>query len=139
MKGTQGRHLAPSYVINKNFIPAIAERLTQGNPTVSQLIWTDLAKMNFNCENKLRSFNKPVLIIQGKHDIIKAETAEKAHKVLSNSKIVFLEHCIHYGWLDNEKDYFQNILYDIILKHRNTGIHTKRNNSKKLFVAKNYL
>ncbi len=105
----RGRHLAPAYVIDKNFIPAIAERLTQGNPTVSQLIWTDLAKMNFNCENKLRSFNKPVLIIQGKHDIIKAETAEKAHKVLSNSKIVFLEHCIHYGWLDNEESYFQNI------------------------------
>ncbi len=105
----RGKHLAPAYVIDKKFIPVIAERLTQGNATVNQLIWTDLQKINFNCFDKLKTFDKPVLIIQGKQDIIKAETAEKAHKAFSNSKVVFMDHCIHYGWLDNEEVYFREI------------------------------
>lgn len=105
----RGKHLAPAYVIDKKLIPSIAERLTEGNIAVRQLIWADLTKINFNCEKKLRRYKNPVLIIQGKNDIIKAETAEKAHRVLSNSKLVFLEHCIHYGWLDNEEVYFREI------------------------------
>ncbi len=105
----KGKHLAPAYVIDKKFLPVIAERLTQGNATVNQLIWADLIKMIFDCSDGLKSFDKPVLIIQGKEDIINEETAEKAHSVLSNSKVVLMEHCIHYGWLDNEDVYFREI------------------------------
>jgi len=93
--------MASAYVYNKNNIPIIAERLTQGNPVVNGLVWQDMNKIKFNCAPKLRSFNKPVLIIQGKQDIIMLQTAEYAHKVLKNSKIVIVDHCAHYGWLDN--------------------------------------
>jgi proline iminopeptidase len=105
----RGRHLAPAYVIDKKYIPAIAERLTQGNSAINQLIWTDMQLINFDCTEKLKTFDKPVLIIQGKEDIIKAETAEKAHQAFTNSKVVYMEHCIHYGWLDNEAVYFGEI------------------------------
>ncbi len=109
----RGKHLAPAYVIDKKYIPVIAERLTQGNAAVNQLIWTDLRKINFNCASALKSFSHPVLIIQGKQDIVKAETAERAHNALSNSKVVYMDHCIHYGWLDNKEVYFQEI-YDFL-------------------------
>jgi proline iminopeptidase len=105
----RGKHLAPAYVLDKKYIPVIAERLTQGNATINQLIWTDLQKINFNCSDKLKTFDKPVLIIQGKQDIIIPQTAEKAHRAFVNSKVVFMEHCIHYGWLDNEEVYFGEI------------------------------
>ncbi len=105
----RGRNLAPAYVLDKKFIPVIAERLTQGNGTINQLIWQDLQKIHFNCAEKLKTYAKPVLIIQGDQDIIKAETAERAHKVLSNSKVVFIEHSIHYGWLDNEEVFFKEV------------------------------
>jgi len=105
----RGKILACAYVFNKKFIPVIGERLTQGNMTINQLIFNDLQKMNFDCSEKLKTFNNPVLIIQGKQDIIKAVTAEKAHLVLKNSKVVYLDHCIHYGWLDNESVYFKEI------------------------------
>ena len=101
--------MAPAYVYNKNNIPIIAERLTQGNSIVNGLVWQDLNKIKFNCAPKLRNFNKPVLIIQGKEDIIMLQTAEYAHKVLKNSKIVIVDHCVHYGWLDNPRDYFKEI------------------------------
>lgn len=105
----RGRNLAEAYVLNKKYIPVIAERLTQGNATINQLIWSDFQKINFNCAEKLKTFKQPVLIIQGKEDIIKPETAEKANEVLSNSRIVLMDHCIHYGWLDNEEVYFKEV------------------------------
>ncbi|CAN5380652.1 alpha/beta hydrolase [soil metagenome] len=105
----KGKNLAHAYVIDPKYLPVIAERLTQGNPTVNQLIWNSLFSIQFDCAEKLKTFDHPVLIIQGKEDIIHSETAEIAHKVLKHSKVVYMEHCIHYGWLDNEKVYFREI------------------------------
>ncbi|MBK9983708.1 MAG: hypothetical protein IPP15_15235 [Saprospiraceae bacterium] len=65
----------------------MANRLTQGNAEINGLIWTDLQRINYDCTEKLKSFDRPVLIIQGKQDIIDADTGERAHKVLKNSKI----------------------------------------------------
>lgn len=105
----RGKALAPAYLYDRKYIPLLAERLTQGNGVINQLMWDNLRKIQYDCSKNLQGFNKPVLIIQGKEDIIKAETAEKAHKVFSNSKIVFMEHCGHYGWLDNPEIYFQEV------------------------------
>ena len=105
----RGKLLAPAYVMDQKYLPIIAERLTQGNSTINMLIWTALQNMNFDCSEGLKKFDKPVLIIQGKNDIVKEETALKAHRVLKNSKVVFLDHSIHYGWIDNKKVYFEEI------------------------------
>lgn len=105
----RGKKLAPAYVYNPMSKGVIAVRLTQGNGLINQLVWDDLQKINFDCKEKLKSFTKPVLIIQGKEDIIKPETAELAKKSLKNSKIVLMDNCIHYGWLDNPIVYFKEI------------------------------
>ena len=60
----RGMAMASAYVYNKNNIPIIAERLTQGNSLVNRLVWQDLNKIKFNCVPKLKNFNKPVLIIR---------------------------------------------------------------------------
>jgi len=108
-KFQRGKYLAHAYIVDNKYIPIIAERLTQGNSVINQLIWTDMQKINFDCASDLKTFVKPVLIIQGKQDIIKSETAEKAHKAFINSRIVYLEHSAHYGWLDNEESYFKEL------------------------------
>jgi proline iminopeptidase len=105
----RGKFLAPAYVFDEKAMPVIAERLTQSNGTVNGLIWQDLSKIGYNCAEKLKLFTKPVLIIQGKQDIIKEETAERAHQVLKNSRVVLMEHCIHYGWIDNREVYFKEV------------------------------
>jgi proline iminopeptidase len=105
----RGMALAPAYVYNKKFVPVIAERLTQGNAMITGLVWQDLDKIKFNCKPELLHFNKPVLIIQGKEDIISFSIGEKAHKVLKNSKLVLVDNCVHYGWLDNPEEYFREI------------------------------
>ena len=105
----RGRALAPAYVYDKKFVPIIAERLTQGNNQVNKLVIENLIKIKYDCSEQLKTFDKPVLIIQGKQDIVQLRIAEKAHKVLKNSQIVLMEHCGHYGWLDNEPVYFHEI------------------------------
>jgi len=102
----RGLNLAHAYVLDQKYIPVIGERLTQGNSALNSLIWADLQKNRFDCSAGLKNFDQPVLIIQGREDIIRPETAEKAHRVLKNSRIVYLDHSIHYGWLDNPESFF---------------------------------
>ncbi|MDY8136973.1 alpha/beta hydrolase [Aquimarina sp. 2201CG5-10] len=105
----RGKALAPAYVVNKKHVPVIAERLTQGNQSINTLVFQDLRKINYDCTETLKSYNKPVLIIQGNKDIIDAKTANKTHQVFSNSKLVLLDDCGHYGWLDKKEEYLSEI------------------------------
>ncbi|PVX46090.1 proline iminopeptidase [Flavobacterium sp. 103] len=105
----RGRAMAPAYVYDRKFVPIIAERLTQGNSTINSLLWGDMQKTNFDCKNKLSNFKNPVLIIQGKQDIISKEIGEISLKAFPNSKMVLLENCKHYGWLDAKEKYFSTI------------------------------
>lgn len=105
----RGRAMAPAYVYNRKFIPIIAERLTQSNAKINTLLWSDMQKMHFDCKTKLKSFQKPVLIIQGKQDIISKEIGELALKTFPNAKLILLDKSKHYGWLDAEEKYFGEI------------------------------
>ncbi len=105
----RGLALAPAYVYNREFIPAIAERLTQSNMQINGMVWSDLRRINYDTKEELREFKNPVLIIQGKNDILTVETAQIAHEVLPNSKLVTLDKCGHYGWLDRREAFFREI------------------------------
>lgn len=105
----RGRALAPAYVYDQKYVPIIAERLTQGNSTINGLLWDDMQKINFDCKDKLQHFKNPVLIIQGKQDVISNQIGELAHKTFPNSKLILLENCRHYGWLDAKEKYFSDI------------------------------
>lgn len=105
----RGRALAPAYVYDQKYVPIIAERLTQGNSKINGLLWEDMQKINFDCKPKLKSFKNPVLIIQGKQDVISNEIGELAHKTFPNSKLILLENCRHYGWLDAKEKYFSEV------------------------------
>lgn len=105
----RGRAMAPAYVYDKKYVPIIAERLTQGNSKINGLLWDNMQKINFDCKEKLKSFKNPVLIIQGKEDIISNQIGELANKTFPNSKLILLEHSRHYGWLDAKDKYFADV------------------------------
>ena len=50
----RGRALAPAYLANKQFVPILAERLTQGNGTINQLVWDDLRRIKYDCARQLK-------------------------------------------------------------------------------------
>ena len=105
----QSTSLASAYIYNKEHTALIAERLAQGNSQINNLVWEDMRKIKFDCSAKLSKYNKPVLIIQGKQDIIEERTALKAKSFLKKSTVVFLDNCRHYGWLDAPVEYFKAI------------------------------
>ncbi len=105
----RAKSLANAYVYDKKYAPAVAERLAHSNLGVNDLVWQDLQKINFNCAGELSTFNRPVLIIQGRQDIIEEKTSQKAYKILKNSKLVMVDHCVHYGWLDNRDAYLSEV------------------------------
>jgi len=49
------------------------------------------------------------LIIHGKNDVVGIEIPKLAHASLPNSKLVVLDQCKHYGWLDRKDAYFKEI------------------------------
>jgi len=105
----RGRAMAPAYVYDKKYVPIIAERLTQGNSKINGLLWDDMQKINFDCKEKLKTFKNPILIIQGKQDVISNQIGELANKTFPNSKLILLENCRHYGWLDAKEKYFTDV------------------------------
>ena len=105
----RGMYLAPAYLYDQSFVPAIAERLTQGNMTINGLVFQDMRKINFDCKPALKNYQKPVLIIQGKEDIVPEKIANIASETLPNAKVVIIPKCAHYGWLEQPKTYFGEI------------------------------
>ena len=105
----RGKYLAPAYLYNKSHLAVVAQRLTEGNTKINQLVYQNMRKINFDCSEGLKDLKVPVLIIQGKEDIIDYKTAKTAKSVLQNARLVILEKCGHYGWLDQPKAYFKAI------------------------------
>ncbi len=102
----RGTFLAPAYLYDRSNLETVAHRLTQGNWTINGLVFQDMRSSNFDCSAALKTYEKPVLIIQGANDIIAESISEYAHEVLPHSTLVVLEKCGHYGWLDQPEQYF---------------------------------
>lgn len=105
----RGEFLAPAYVYHREHIPVVAERLTQGNSAINRLVWQDLRRMGYDVKARMGKLACPVLILHGREDIVSPELAERAHRILPNSRLVVLEESKHYGWLDNPDKYFEAI------------------------------
>ncbi len=105
----RGKYLAPAYLYDKSFIPMVADRMTQGNWDVNGRVSQYMRGMNFDCKADLKRYSFPVLIIQGEEDVVPKSISEKGHKTFPNSKLVFLEKCGHYGWLERKDAYLKNI------------------------------
>jgi len=105
----RGMYLAPAYLHNKEHINTVAERLTQLNTLINSLVFQNMSKIQFDCKEELKTFNKPVLIIQGEQDIIDRNIALKSHNIFQNSKLVIIKNCAHYGWLEQPKHYYEEI------------------------------
>lgn len=115
------RFLASAYVYDKKYISVVSERLMHGDMSINRMIWQDMVRMEFDCKEALRTFDKPVLIIQGKQDIIPEALAWTASSVYSNSTVNIIEECGHYGWLDQEEAYLETIKSFLERVNKNPG------------------
>lgn len=108
--------LAPAYLEDKSNVPAVAERLTQGNLALNGLVWRDMRRIGFDVKDEMSKYNKPVLIMHGEQDVVDPASAKSADKIFPNSKLVMMPNCSHYGWLDQPELYFKEI-FDFLKVH----------------------
>ncbi len=102
----KGKYLASAYLYDKQYVPKLAQRLAfGGNHQITSLVYKDLFKIKFDCKDTLENFIKPVLIIQGRQDIIGEGVAYEAHLILKNSSIVFINKSGHYSWWEQSEQY----------------------------------
>lgn len=102
--------LSNAYLYQKVYVPNIAERLLQVKIAINQMVYNDLQKHKYDYVGKFTGFNTPVLIFQGLNDIISLETAKIIQKSFAGSKLVALEKCAHYPWLDSPEIFWQEIV-----------------------------
>jgi len=101
--------LSAAYLYDKSLVPKIAERFTQGNMMLNSWVWNDLQRIRFDMSAEMRSFEKPVLILNGADEAAPVSLAEKAHEIFPNSKLVIMPECGHYGWLERPDIYLKEV------------------------------
>lgn len=109
-KYNKAKFLASAYLYNKQYVPALANRLASGGvPRITALVYKDLFKIGFDCSQSLDKFSNPVLIIQGRQDLTGDGVAYEAHRVLKNSQLVFINESGHYSWWEQSDKYKQEV------------------------------
>ena len=104
--------MAPAYVYREENVPRVIEALTDKSafvPRINSLVFQDLRRTHYDLRDELSTFEKPALVIQGRHDFLGDETALGIHETLPNSAMVWLKESGHYMWWDQPRKYLDTI------------------------------
>lgn len=101
--------MAKAYLVGTAYENVIAERLMQVDHELNSEIWSNMRDNNFDKASEMKKFQKQVLLIHGLQDVVPVEVSENAHKILPNSRLVKIEDCGHYGWLDRPEIYLKEV------------------------------
>jgi len=80
------------------------------NLEMGNLIWLDIEKRYLKMGGIKSNFENPVLIIQGRQDPIGENAAIQISNYYKQSKVVYIERCGHYSWVEQPEKVFTTIL-----------------------------
>ena len=102
------RAALPAYVFDRGSVLKIIETMGQTpfNPKVYQLMTQDLDRIKYDLRPSLEDFKQPVLIVQGREDVVGESTARRINQTLSNSRLEFIEECGHFPWVEQPRQFF---------------------------------
>lgn len=102
------RAITPAYFFNrKKSLEIIAETTPETfNYKVNELVSRDIITPNYDLRPKLKDFKQPVLIVQGRQDIIGESTAYLIFETMKNSRLEFVEQAGHFAWLEQPQAFF---------------------------------
>lgn len=95
-------HLASAYVFKPENVTKAAAHLSRHEfvTAVRDLVVADLFRTNYNLSQRFRTFDAPMLILQGEHDFVGRDTAENTRAAFPNAQSVLLPECGHLMALD---------------------------------------
>ena len=64
---------------------------------------------DYQVMSHLKNYPSPVLVLDGKQDVMGIETAQFITSSFSTARLVLIDECGHYPWIDNPKPYFRAI------------------------------
>lgn len=105
----EARTSAYLYKDDPELIKKMAVKMLSANPRVRTLVMKEVFSKGLSVENKMKRFKKPVLLIQGEHDIFMEQMILDAHQTLKNSKMLILPDCGHWGWIEQPEIYYREI------------------------------
>jgi proline iminopeptidase len=100
------RAATPAYFFDRARGLAFAATMKEGTLNVesSDLLFADLMKQ-YDLRERLRTFDRPTLIIHGHQDPIGDKTAEDNHALIRSSTLVYLDQCGHFPWLEQPEGF----------------------------------
>ncbi|MFN0202148.1 MAG: alpha/beta fold hydrolase [Bacteroidia bacterium] len=100
-----------SYVCNPKHIKEVYQVFlsSQYYPDIDGLILKDVFKTPFNLAPNFKKFKKPCMIIAGRQDFLGEGTFIRTNQAIRNSKLVFLNECNHYPWIEQKEAYFKEV------------------------------
>jgi proline iminopeptidase len=78
------------------------------SPDASRLISAD--QLKYDVTERSKSFEKPVLVIQGRQDQVGESIPQILSRTYPNSKLVFINKCGHFPWIEQPKEFYDSIL-----------------------------
>ena len=108
--------MAKAYLEGTEYEEIIADRLMEVDRDLNSMIWGNMRSTNFDKTPAMKKFPKKVLILHGLNDVVPVEIAEEAHAILPDSRLVKMENCGHYGWLDRPDIYLKEVK-DFLNRH----------------------
>jgi len=102
--------LARAYVYDDAHSGWVESRLRRSDPHIGQLVTQDLRRIGFDSKPALARFERPVLVVQGRQDVLPVSISERAVAAFPDARLVVLDACGHYGWLDQPDAYVSTVL-----------------------------
>lgn len=101
----------PGYYFNREKALAMGKEMKDSDFdfTMGNWIWIDIEKKYMNLGKTESNFDKPVLILQGRQDPLGESAAINLSKYYKNSKVIFIEKCGHYSWVEQPEKVFSEI------------------------------
>lgn len=108
------RAMTPAYFFDRAKGLAKAAAVPDGafHARTNELLFADLAK-GYDARPGLRQLKCPVLVVQGHQDPVGDLTAMEIHNTIPGSRLVFLNQCGHYPWVE-QTDAFRKAVADFL-------------------------
>ena len=92
----------PGYFFDREKALLVSQNMKDSdfNFEMGNWIWRDVEKNYSNLNTTKSNFDKPVLVLQGRQDPLGELAAMNLSRYYANSKLIFIERCGHYAWVE---------------------------------------
>lgn len=106
--------IMPGYFFDRKAGLAFASGFKDGqlHPDVNERLLADMRKQ-YDSREGLKKLKRPVLIIQAHQDPIGDKTAEDIRALIAGSKLVYINRCGHFPWIE-QPEAFRKAIADFL-------------------------